>query len=701
MHPFRHLSIRRKLTLVILLTSTITLVLACLSSIAYEYIRARQTIVRDLSTQAEIIGANCNAALAFNDPKAAQETLGLLEGRRGILSGRIYRTDGTVFAEYVRPGVEAPALPRDRQQEGYEFKGGRVRASHRIFFGRDDVGAVSLWADLHEQQASLLDNAGIALAIMLALMVLSLFLSTWLQRFISEPILALARVARAVSLKKDYSLRVTKQTDDEIGLLAEDFNRMLADIERHNSELRASEERFRQIAENIRGVFWMKNLATNQILYVSPAYEMIWGRPREQLYQSWHDWEVLIHPEDQERVRNAALYKLIRGEYDEVYRIVRSDGSVRWIRDRGFPIRNDKGQIYRIAGIAEDVTERKQAEAELLEKDQRLRAVVNSAPIVVFAINQQGIITTEEGHALHDVRTRPGFNVGRHLTEVFPNNTKVIENINRSLITGEEYTTTVELAEQVFSTWYAPQRDESGNIIGVMGVATNVTERFQLERQVLDISDREQARIGQDLHDGLCQHLVGIAFAANALEETLAARGLAEAAAAREITSLLDDAISQARNTARGLYPVKLEAEGLASALGELAANVNSRFGLDCRLDYPEPVPLSDNAATIQLYRIAQEAVANVVKHAGAREIVIRLTRNDGRVSLCISDDGVGIAEPMRNHRGMGLNIMEYRARTVGGALRVRRGPEGGTEVTCSILDRVAERKDQNMEARI
>ena len=153
---------------------------------------------------------------------------------------------------------------------------------------------------------------------------------------------------------------------------------------------------------------------------------------------------------------------------------------------------------------------------------------------------------------------------------------------------------------------------------------------------------------------------------------------------------MLDEAITQARHTAHGLYPARLEEEGLASALGELAAQVSARHGLECRLEYPGPVLLSSNTATIQLYRIAQEAVSNAVKHAHAREIVIHLTRSNGRVNLSVVDDGVGFAGPMRHNRGMGLNIMEYRTRTIGGTLTVRPGKSAGTEVLCSVAEKVA-----------
>jgi PAS domain S-box-containing protein len=136
--------------------------------------------------------------------------------------------------------------------------------------------------------------------------------------------------------------------------------------------LRESEERFRQLAENINEIFWMSSLEENQIIYVSPAYEEIWGCTCESLYERRMSWIDTIHPEDRDRVL-AAVEKQVNGEYDEQYRIVRPDGSIRWIHDRAFPVRDARGQVYRIAGITEDITSRKQAEEEIYNMLQRER----------------------------------------------------------------------------------------------------------------------------------------------------------------------------------------------------------------------------------------------------------------------------------------------------------------------------------------
>jgi len=169
------------------------------------------------------------------------------------------------------------------------------------------------------------------------------------------------------------------------------FSGIIRDItERKRSEeaLRESQERFRQLTESIREVFWMTDPEKNRMIYISPAYEGIWGRACESLYASPRSWLDAIHPDDRDRVLQAALTKQISGAYDEEYRIVRSDGSTRWIWDRAFPIRDASGQVYRITGIAEDITDRKQAEQALQQAYDETEKILASVPGAILAVDQ-------------------------------------------------------------------------------------------------------------------------------------------------------------------------------------------------------------------------------------------------------------------------------------------------------------------------
>ena len=205
-----------------------------------------------------------------------------------------------------------------------------------------------------------------------------------------------------------------------------------------------------------------------------------------------------------------------------------------------------------------------------------------------------------------------------------------------------------------------------------------------VEREILEISDREQARIGQDLHDGLCQQLVSLGFDTNSLEKQLSVRAVPEVAAVQKMGQLLDDAIAEARALSRGLFPVQLEADGLSLALRQLAAGVSARARVQCRVDCPQPVLVGDNTVATHLYRIAQEAVNNAVKHSRAGSIQIELKTHHNRIELKISDNGVGIPVSRNPAGGMGLHIMNYRAQAIGGTLNIERATGHGTIVSCS-----------------
>lgn len=212
----------------------------------------------------------------------------------------------------------------------------------------------------------------------------------------------------------------------------------------------------------------------------------------------------------------------------------------------------------------------------------------------------------------------------------------------------------------------------------------DITRREQLENEILAISEREQRRIGQDLHDGVCQQLTGTALLSRSLQMKLAAKNTAEADEATRITALLNDAIEQVRRVTRGLHPVVDEPVGLMQALRELANTIQGLGTLACRFECPTPVPVPDPTTATHLYRIAQEAVQNAIRHAHATTIVIGLTCDDRSVVLSVVDDGQGVQRPP-SHRGMGLAIMDYRARTIGGHLKIGPGPQRGTAVTCIL----------------
>ncbi|MGB7790914.1 MAG: chemotaxis protein CheB [Terrimicrobiaceae bacterium] len=218
----------------------------------------------------------------------------------------------------------------------------------------------------------------------------------------------------------------------------------------------------------------------------------------------------------------------------------------------------------------------------------------------------------------------------------------------------------------------------------VANVLAAAIERRELEEELLNISSNEQRRIGQDLHDGLCQHLAGVEFKTAALAKQLA-HDPAKGGHAASIVELIRSGARQAWMLARGLSPVTLESHGLMSALRELAANSGKLFQITCRFDCPRPVLVANNAVAMHLYRIAQEAITNAVKHGHARSVVVSLSRVRNSAILAVTDNGTGLPRDLRTVQGMGLRIMKYRADTIGAILTIEPAKRKGTNVLCQF----------------
>jgi signal transduction histidine kinase len=212
-----------------------------------------------------------------------------------------------------------------------------------------------------------------------------------------------------------------------------------------------------------------------------------------------------------------------------------------------------------------------------------------------------------------------------------------------------------------------------------------IERRKILEREILEISEREQRRIGQELHDSIGQQFTGIAFMTKVLEQKLAVKLPEEAASAAEIAKLVNQATDQARGLAKGLHPVDLDADNLTSALNELASGTQSLFGVRCTFKCDKPVETSSSAVAVNLYRIVQEAINNAIKHGRTRNIDIRLALDGTESVLTVENDGEPFPDNVADSKGMGLQIMSHRAELIDGSLDIRRGVKGGAVLTCTF----------------
>ncbi len=338
---------------------------------------------------------------------------------------------------------------------------------------------------------------------------------------------------------------------------------------------------------------------------------------------------------------------------------------------------------------------------EQLHNLRRLEAAEEQARLMSSAIEQgfnYVLIATAETPAPRVVYINPVFAqatgyapeavIGQPLSAL-TDFTSLQARLQESISKGEQFLELIAVypgAEgERWGEWrVGPVRDKTGQISHWLIIVRDITERKRLEKEILQISERERQRIGQDLHDSLCQQLAGIELMSQALEHKLAPKSKEAAGRVAEIAAYVRNAIHQARSLARGLSPVSNEPEGLMTALLELAANTERMFGVNCEFLCRRPVLIADSVTSTHLYRIAQEAISNAIKHGHAQQIAISLEASQDRIILSISDDGAGFPPSLPNNPGMGLSIMKYRAGVLGGVISLEKNAKGGVVVICS-----------------
>jgi len=227
--------------------------------------------------------------------------------------------------------------------------------------------------------------------------------------------------------------------------------------------------------------------------------------------------------------------------------------------------------------------------------------------------------------------------------------------------------------------------EQNGRKMEVEGIAREITERRLLEREILETSNREQRRIGHDLHDGVCQQLAAVAYLMDILGDQLREKGAPESAEAERIAKLVNEANGQARSVARGLFPVRLEEHGLVLALEELAASASSRYRITCRFVREATPARVDSEVELHLYYIVQEALLNSVNHGKATTVIVTLAADGRRLKLMVQDNGAGFEPSGKGRSGMGIRIMRYRAKVIGATLDLESRVNEGTKITCAF----------------
>lgn len=363
----------------------------------------------------------------------------------------------------------------------------------------------------------------------------------------------------------------------------------------------------------------------------------------------------------------------------------------------------DEAEVRLLEQMAEDLAfgigvlrtrrERAEAERELQRTAELLDRIFDNVHMLIACLDTDfNFVRVNQAYARAG-KQEPDWFVGKNHFDLYPHTEN--EQIFREVLrTGEPYVvfekpfTYTGRSERGLTYWdwsLRPVHDRDGQISGLVLTLVDVTERKRLEKLVLEASDREAERIGQDLHDTLGQRLAAMSYRCENLAHELAEADRPEASTAEELTDMARQTVREARALSHGLSPVKPGAEGLADALRNLAETTADVFDVPCEFDYPAPVPIRDGSTATHLFRIAQEAVNNAIRHARPSRITLRLTRDADAVSLAIADDGVGMSKASEGRTGMGLQTMRHRSNLVGGECRIEPGDDGGTVVRCRV----------------
>ena len=409
------------------------------------------------------------------------------------------------------------------------------------------------------------------------------------------------------------------------------------------------------------------------------------------------DWFDLFVPENRREEMRASCLKGSRSDNASPHSVplVCRDGReclVEWFHS---DLSNEQGERHGILCVGRDVTPLKNVRQALLASEERNRSVLETAVNAIVTISERGIMESVNSATERMFGYSSEEMIGKNVSLLMPSpyreqhdsylerykqtGERKIIGIGRETLARRKDGGVFPVDLSVGEVWLP-----SGRVF--TGIIRDISDRKRLEQEMLQISEQEQQRIGQDIHDDLCQQLAAISCLVQAAQQRVKKTNAHDAESLAEVVKLVSHANTRAREMSRGLVPVVLESGGLMAALGELAASTQKVFRNSSRFECEPPVYVDENMISVQLYRIAQEAVGNAVKHSRASLIEISLARTEQGYKLIVSDNGVGIPDhsPLKG-TGMGLLTMTHRAKMLGGRLSVITHKKNGTVVMCEV----------------
>jgi PAS domain S-box-containing protein len=481
---------------------------------------------------------------------------------------------------------------------------------------------------------------------------------------------------------------------------------------RAEEALRESEERFRQLTENIQDLFWIKTPDMKHVLYMSPIFQRLTGHAPEEIYgdYDYHQYLDEIAPEDREIM--ADIIRREVSEFDVEYRIKNAHGSLRWVRERGFPIRDQSGKIYRIAGITSDITEHKLAEDALRESEERFRQLTENIHEVFWLRSpdfQRLLYVSPLYEKVCGKTPEDIYTTGVDLSLIHPEDRALVsKTMQQSDGQGFEIEYRIFTKEGQYR-WLRdrgfPIRNRDGKIYRIGGVAEDITERKQAEerlkassRQLRALSanlqsarEAEAGRIARQIHDELGGFLTGLRWELEALDKMTREPANADHLKATQdklasMLGLTDATITVVRRIASQLHPSILYDLGIVEAVEWQTQQFQARTGIECRCDCSlQSIPLSDQQSTA-VFCIVQEALTNILRHAQATRVNVAMKEENGILRLKVSDNGRGITQAeMFNKKSFGLLGMQERAHLIEGHVEIVGEKGAGTTVHLRI----------------
>jgi len=569
----------------------------------------------------------------------------------------------------------------------------RIRVEFKKFIQVENALTAKRYTDASETAESAKD---ITIILSIVSIIFGVVIATFITKAITIPVYALLDAVK-VTAKGDLTSQIEITSKDEIGQLATAFNKMVTDLRRlaeerksGESKLLARERQFRLFTDNVPALIASLDLDRRYRL-VNQKYAEWFGLRTEQVIGR-HARDIL--GESAYQNVEAHIEKVLNGEQTEFEAQVSTKNGQRWILATYVPEIGNDDTVKGFYALISDIDDRKRAEDGLRASEQRYARAAEIAQLGYwrYDLDTKVVIWSNEVCAIFGVDLNaqdPTYE--SFLNYVHPDDKAMLDNPVDMGVSDEEKVdieyriVRPDGVERTVHSVTEAQYDCNGKAIALVGTMQDITERKQLEKQISDIHEGVQHKIGHDLHDSLGQHLTGLAFRAKVFQLKLQAKSLPEADEAADIVALANQAISQTRSLARGLYPVLLEVEGLESALSELTTGIGNLFGIRCYFKSDLRVNISANGKAVHLYRIAQEAINNAINHGKAKQIWVELATVNEKSVMKIKNDGHDFPENPQRKQGMGLAIMNYRARMINASLAIHRDVNGGTAVTCTF----------------